>query len=61
MEQKKRGNQGWSTAGKAGRPATGQRPPQNMRAYKDEWELIKQFAEIAKKDKDKAKSLLENA
>lgn len=59
-----RGNQEWSTAGRAGRPKlkspcdSKARPMRSMRATDEEWELIKQFAKIAKENIDKAKAML---
>jgi len=51
---------GWSTAGRAGRKKTdiGTRPPRNMRATDEEWQLIKKFAEIAKSDLPQAERRL---
>lgn len=34
------------------------RPQHQVRAFEDEWELIKEFAKIAKTDIDKARKLL---
>ena len=59
-----RGNQGWSTAGRAGRPKL--RSPEeskarkmcSLRATAEEWELIKELAKIAKEDIEKAKAML---
>lgn len=57
-----RGNQGWSTAGRAGRKKTevGTRPQRNMRATEEEWQLIKRFAAIAKSDLPQAERMLNN-
>ena len=40
------------------RKPEGVRKARNMRAYDDEWELIKQFSVIVKKDKIAAEALL---
>lgn len=51
-----RGNQGWSTAGRAGRPKlkspeeSKARKMRSLRASDEEWELIKEFAKLAKDD-----------
>lgn len=46
----------------AGRPRNERvRQGQNMRAHPEEWELIKEFARIVKKDYEKAKKMLEEA
>lgn len=46
----------------AGRPkgktAAGERKGRNIRAFDDEWELIKQFANIVKTDRQKAEQIL---
>lgn len=61
------GNQGWSTKGKegrkgAGRPVTtGTRPAHMVRAWTDEWELIKMFMQIVRNDKEKAIRMLQDA
>lgn len=55
-----KGNQGWSTKGRAGRPKTEERPRRWIRLHEEEWELVKAFAEIVKADMEKAKKLLEN-
>lgn len=48
----------------AGRPkgktAAGERKGRNIRAFDDEWELIKQFANIVKADRHKAEQLLKS-
>ena len=56
-----RGNQGWSTAGRAGRKKTniGTRPQRNIRATAEEWAIIKKFAQIAKSDMNKARKFLQ--
>ena len=62
-----RGNQGWSTAGRAGRPRLANpadsrtRPQHAIRAYDDEWEVIKQFAALAKRDLQKAREIVKNS
>ncbi len=59
MERKE--NRGGARPG-AGRPkgktAAGERKGRNIRAFNDEWELIKQFANIVKTDRHKAEQLL---
>ena len=46
----------------AGRPkgktVAGERKGRNIRAFDDEWELIKQFAKIVKTDRQRAEELL---
>jgi len=37
------------------------RPQHQVRAYDDEWELIKAFAKIVKKDSEKAEKILKAA
>ena len=62
-----RGNQGWSTAGRAGRPRLSHpadsktRPQHQVRAYDDEWEVIKRFAALAKRDLQRAREIVENS
>lgn len=60
QEEKKNG-WGGRRANQTGRPkkAEGVRPSCNMRAYPNEWELIKAFAAIVKKDRERAKRILE--
>lgn len=59
-----RGNQGWSTAGRAGRPkltgpdASKKRPVHAVRAFDDEWNLIKRFTKLVKRDMKKAGELI---
>jgi len=59
-----RGNQGWSTAGRAGRPKlqspedSKARKQRQLRAHDDEWELIREFAKLVKADIEKARELL---
>ena len=62
---KPRGNtRGWSTKPKdgshAGRPPLpdGKRPNHSSRAYAGEWELIRRFADLVKKNYEKAASAL---
>lgn len=49
----------------AGRPkgttkeVSNQRPQHQVRAFDDEWEIIKAFATLVKKDKEKAMELME--
>ena len=49
----------------AGRPkgttkeVSNQRPQHKVRAFDDEWEIIKAFAALVKKDKEKAIELME--
>ena len=51
-----RGNQGWSTAGRAGRPKlkspeeSKARKMRSLRASDKEWELSKEFAKLTKDD-----------
>ena len=57
-----RGNQGWSTAGKAGRkplPAEDRRRNRTLKARDDEWEVIKRFEKMVKTDFSKASQILE--
>lgn len=62
-----RGNQGWSTAGRAGRPRLASpadskmRPQHAIRAYAEEWEVIKRFVALAKQDLQKAREIVENS
>lgn len=62
-----RGNQGWSTAGRAGRPRLANpadskaRPQHQVRAYDDEWAVIKEFVAIARTDLQRAQKLVENS
>lgn len=62
MQDDSKTKNGWGgrRANQTGRPkkAEGVRPSCNMRAYPDEWALIKAFAAIAKKDKERAKRIL---
>lgn len=46
---------------KGGRPPKpeGARKQRQTRAYDDEWELIKQFSALVKKDKEEAKKAIE--
>lgn len=61
-----RGNQGWSTAGRAGRPKlkspeeSKARKMHSLRATAEEWELIKEFAKLAKSDIQIAKETIES-
>lgn len=34
------------------------RPQHQIRAYEDEWEVIKEFAKVAKKDLERAKRMM---
>lgn len=58
-------NDGWGGARKgAGRPRgttkpEGQRKQHQVRAYEDEWQMIKAFAEIVKKDRARADRMME--
>ena len=55
-----RGNKGWSTAPGAGRPVTtGTRPQHQVRAFPEEWELIKNFSVLVKKDLERARAVYE--
>lgn len=56
-----RGNQGWSTAGKAGRkpmPPEEKRRNRTLKARDEEWEIIKRFEKLVKADFSKAKEVL---
>lgn len=53
METKKRGNQGWSTAGRAGRkplPPDQKRKPRSLKATDEEWQRILEYARQIKED-----------
>lgn len=54
---------GWGgrRANQTGRPkkAEGVRPQCNMRAYPDEWEMIKAFAHVVKHDRARAERMLQ--
>jgi len=50
-----KGNQGWSTKPKDGSPAgrpvtTGTRPQHQVRAWEDEWQLIREFVTYVRRD-----------
>ena len=59
-----RGNQGWSTKPRdahrrTGRPATGQRPQHQVRAWSEEWELVRRFVQHVRRDEVAARVALD--
>lgn len=59
-EKKYVGRGGWRGGGrpKGSVKPEGVRKQRQTRAYDDEWELIKEFAKIVKKDKSRAEQIL---
>lgn len=62
-EEKKKYGRGGKRPNQTGRPKgttkpEGQRQQHQVRAYPDEWEIIKEFAKIVKKDPERAKRMM---
>lgn len=63
-EEKKKYGWGGKRPNQTGRPKgttkpEGQRPQHQVRAYPEEWEMIKEFAKLVKKDVKRSKEVLE--
>lgn len=57
MEEKQWGGKREGAGRPKGKTAAGERKGRNIRAFDDEWELIKQFAKIVKTDRQFAERL----
>lgn len=59
-EESKKAHGGYRPgAGRKPKQASEKRPQNQMRAYPEEWELIKKYAKIVREDKERAKRILE--
>lgn len=58
IEEKQWGGKREGAGRPKGKTAAGERKGRNIRAFDDEWELIKQFAKIVKTDRQRAEELL---
>nr|DAI78041.1 MAG TPA: hypothetical protein [Caudoviricetes sp.]DAP78677.1 MAG TPA: hypothetical protein [Caudoviricetes sp.] len=58
MKEKQWGGKREGAGRPKGKTVAGERKGRNIRAFDDEWELIKQFAKIVKTDRQRAEELL---
>ena len=58
MKEKQGGGKREGAGRPKGKTTAGERKGRNIRAFDDEWELIKQFAKIVKTDRQRAEELL---